>query len=262
LDDSDLKSDTYRENRIRKEKRTMLVQEWGEEEGTGEYKRWKQDRDQAKKMAGIKRKSGMHQLKEWAGVPATYPKTKARNKVLKKTLRRFPMESEATRCAAFECDEPATGAGWTCRRQERRCQAHAHHLCKGVLTPCRCSVEKDTTEKQKRAEEDKLKVGTRICIDTEDEGWVEGEIIVIKPMRFKRGEKRNRRQNVIKTSETHDTIHGYHVGGEVGEVQLHEMDWWTVVEGEEDNESGEDNSDGKEEGEGRRDAKTPKGQGK
>ena len=69
--------------------------------------------------------------------------------------------------------------------------------------------------------EDKLKVGTRICIDTEDDGWVEGEIIVIKPLPFKGGEKRNRRQYIIKTSETHDTIHGYHVGGEVGEVQLH-----------------------------------------
>ena len=88
----------------------------------------KQDRDQANRMSGIKRKSGMQQLKEWEGVKATYPKTKARNKLLKKTLRRFPMESETTRCAAFECDEPATGAGWTCRRQERRCQSHAHHL--------------------------------------------------------------------------------------------------------------------------------------
>ena len=102
------------------------------------------------------------------------------------------------------------------------------------------------------------KIGTRICIDTEDDGWVEGEIIVIKPLRLKRGEKRNRRQYVIKTSETHDTIHGYHVRGEVGEVQLHEMDWWTVAEGGEDNDSGEDNSDGKEEGEERRDAKKPK----
>jgi hypothetical protein len=36
----------------------------------------------------------MQPLKEWAGVKATYPKKKARTKVLKKTLRRFPMESE------------------------------------------------------------------------------------------------------------------------------------------------------------------------
>ena len=40
-------------------------------------------------------------------------------------------------------------------------------------------------------------------------------------------------------------------GGEVGEVQLHEMDWWTVAEGGEDNDSGEDNSDEQEEGKGR-----------
>ena len=44
-------------------------------------------------------------------------------------------------------------------------------------------------------------------------------------------------------------------------MQLHEMDWWTVAEGAEDNDSGEDNSDEKEEGEGRRDAKKPKGTG-
>ena len=53
--------------------------------------------------------------------------------------------------------------------------------------------------------EDKLKVGTRICIDTEDDGWVEGEIIVIKPLPLKRGEKMNRRKYVIKTSETHES---------------------------------------------------------
>ena len=122
-------------------------------------------------------------------------------------------------------------------------------------------MEKDATEKQRRVEEDKLKNGTRICIDTEDDGWVQGEIIVIKPLPFIRGEKRNRRKYIIKTSETPDTIHGDHVVGEVGEVQLHEMDWWTVAEGGEDTDSGEDNSDGKEEGEGRRDTKKPKGTG-
>ena len=58
-------------------------------------------------------------------------------------------------------------------------------MCKGVLTPCKCSVEKDATEKQRRVEEDKLKIGTRICIGTEDDGWVEGKIIVIKPLPFK-----------------------------------------------------------------------------
>ena len=58
-------------------------------------------------MAGIKRKSGIQPLKEWAGTKATYPKKKAGNKVLKKPLCRFPMESGAARCAAFDCDEPA-----------------------------------------------------------------------------------------------------------------------------------------------------------
>ena len=101
------------------------------------------------------------------------------------------MVSEAARCAAFDCDEPATATGWTCRRQERRCQAHAHHTCKGTLTPCKCSVEKGATAKRRQEEEDKLKVGTSICIDTEDDGWVEGEIIVIKPLHAvqKRGEE-------------------------------------------------------------------------
>ena len=42
----------------RKEKRARLVQERGEEEGAIAYKRWKQARDQATKIAGIKRKSG------------------------------------------------------------------------------------------------------------------------------------------------------------------------------------------------------------
>ena len=88
-------------------------------------------------MAWIKRKSGMQPLKEWAGTKATYSKKKAGNKVLRKTLCRFPMVSETARCAAFDCDEPAAAKGWTCKRQERRCQAHAHHMCMGALTPCK-----------------------------------------------------------------------------------------------------------------------------
>ena len=72
LEDMDLKSEAYRENITRKEKRDRLVQERGEEEGEIAYKRWKQDRDQATKMAGIKRKSGMQPLKEWVGVKAPY----------------------------------------------------------------------------------------------------------------------------------------------------------------------------------------------
>ena len=125
------------------------------------------------------------------------------------------------------------------------------------------SVEKGATEKMQQEEEDKLKVGTRICMDTDDDGWVEGEIIVIKPLPLKRGEKRNRRKYVIKTSETHDTIHGYHVGGEVGAVQLHEMDWWAIKERQdgEDSDTDEDNNNEKEEGEGRKAAKKPKGTG-
>ena len=47
----------------------------------------------------------------------------------------------------------------------------------------------------------------------------------------------------------------------MGEVQLHEMDWWTVAEGGEDDESGDDSNDEKEEGEGRQEAKKPKGSG-
>ena len=96
----------------------MLIQQRGQEEGTVAYKQWKHDRDQANKMAGIKKKSGMQPLKEWEGVKATYPKTKARNKVLKKTLRisRLPMESETATSPAFECDEPPTAAPWTCTR--------------------------------------------------------------------------------------------------------------------------------------------------
>ena len=107
--------------------------------------------------------------------------------------------------------------------------------------------------------------GDQRCIDTEDDGWVEGEIVAINPLPFKRGEKRNRRKYVIKTSETHDTIqwHGYHVGGEVGAVQLHEMDWWAIKERQdgEDIDSDEDSNNEKEEGEGRQAAKKPKGTG-
>ena len=44
-------------------------------------------------------------------------------------------------------------------------------------------------------------------------------------------------------------------------MQLHEMDWWTVAEGREDDESGDDSNDEKEEGEGRQEAKKPKGSG-
>ena len=51
------------------------------------------------------------------------------------------------------------------------------------------------------------------------------------------------------------------MGGEVGEVQLHEMDWWAVEEGGDGTDSGEDNNGEKEEGEGRQVAKKPKGTG-
>ena len=98
LEDKDLKSEAYCEDRTRREKRAGLVQEMGEEEGTIAYKRWKQERDHANKMAGIKRKSGMQPLREWTrNKTKTYPKKRARNKVLRKTLRRSPMVSEAAR---------------------------------------------------------------------------------------------------------------------------------------------------------------------
>ena len=83
-----------------------------------------------------------------------------------------------------------------------------------------------------REEEDKLTEETRICIDTAEDGWVEGEIVIIKKLPKTRWGGRNKRKYAIKTSGSgpHDTIHGYHVGGAAGEVQLHEMDWWTIRE--------------------------------
>ena len=86
----------------------------------------------------------------------------------------------------------------------------------------------NSTDKQE--EDAALSIGATICIETEEDGWVEGDIVLIRSFPKTKREKRHRMKCIIKTSETEDTIHGYHdiVGGLKSEIQLCDMDWWRV----------------------------------
>ena len=85
----------------------------------------------------------------------------------------------------------------------------------------------------KQEEEAALAIGAKVCIETEKAGWVEGEIVLIRSYPKTKGGKRHRMKYIIKTSETEDAIHGYHVGGPRTEVRLCDMDWWRVHKGDE-----------------------------
>ena len=126
-------------------------------------------------------------------------------------------------------------------------ETHASLSCKGVQTQCACKVESDHVETKKTrrtthaTSEDAIQLGTILCMETEDDGWVEGPVVRLERQRRTPGERKNRTRYVIQTSETE----GYHIGGPKSAAQLKDLNWWIVRETEfQGNEDEEHASDG------------------
>ena len=158
------------------------------------YAALKAARDKRIKTHRIKLGAEVPDLSRWTA-PTTmrYSKTKTKNRILRHNLRNFPGAEDRVRCCAQGCQKPAIERAWKCSRLERRCKEHVHQIlrCIGRLTQCRCAAPTiNSTAKQE--EEAALSLGATICIETEEDGWVEGEIVLIRSFPKTKGGKRHR----------------------------------------------------------------------